>query len=137
MLLALAILVILIPVSVKLFKEDILGDVKKEESEEWMTRLRTVVTVALTLVLLVLVVTWIKSPETLEVRQTSVVPPSNGTNITGNETLTTEVQLNPFVESFFTIYAVVIGFYFGASAAENIAGKLKPPPSSSEETSKE
>ncbi|TET91196.1 MAG: hypothetical protein E3J35_04275 [Methanomassiliicoccales archaeon] len=120
---ALSILVILIPTGMKFIREDILGE-EDQKPEKWMTRLRTVVTVALTLVLLVFVLTWIKSPETLEVQQPSAVTPNGTSNDTGNVTQTWKVELHPFVQSFFGVYAVVIAFYFTVSGAQSIADKV-------------
>ncbi|UCD92444.1 MAG: hypothetical protein JSV43_00480 [Methanobacteriota archaeon] len=123
-LLVLSILVILIPIAVKFWREEV-RKTDEETVEKWMTRLRTIITITLTLVLLVFVVTWIKSPEVLEVRQPSTVPSENGTNATGNVTQNVTVGLNPFVNAFFGVYAVVIAFYFTASAIDNTAEKVK------------
>lgn len=126
--LMLSIFMIVIPTGMKFLREDIKGRMEVKP-EKWMTRLRTVVTVTLTLVMLIFVLTWLKTPEVLEVQQTTPNLSGGATNVsgnfTGNATLATKIELHPFVKSFFDVYTIVIMFYFGVSGLESVTDKLK------------
>jgi len=134
-----ALLFIVAPVAIHLYHEEFQdGDASPgtpgnggKAALFWMTRLRTLLTVVLTIVLLIFVVAWVLSPERVVVITPAQASVDTGTNTTANATANTTasngtVLLNPFIEKFFTVYMVVIGFYFTASAAEAIVARLKP-----------
>lgn len=122
-LVGLAVLIVVAPVVVKLFKEDVTGQ-ETSDADSWMTRIRTLVTVSLTIILLVFVLTWFTSPERLSVE--TMIPGQVGEpmNASSNATAGSTVGLHPFVKVFFDAYTVVIAFYFSTSAAQTIANKL-------------
>ena len=125
-----ALLMLITPTAVHLFREDTAKSspglesapppeaVKPNSSPDaafWLTRMRTIVTVALSIVLLVFAITWFVEPSQLQV--VNPAPGSGGGNATGNGT----VVLSPFVKAFFDVYVIVIAFYFTTAAAESIA----------------
>ncbi len=82
-----------------------------------MTRLRTLITVSLTIVLLVFALTWFFSPGRLQVSSTT------GNVVAG--AVSNATTLHPFVRAFVDLYTVVIAFYFPTTAAQSIASTWK------------
>ena len=116
--LVLALFMIAIPVVVRLHWEDVEKD-EQFTADDWATRLRALMTVSLTIILLVFVLAWFATPERLVVQVTTTS--GTGTNATQNST----VQLHPFVKVFVDAFMVVVAFYFPTAAAQSIAKTLK------------
>jgi len=115
----LAVLIVVAPVAVRMFDEDV-AQKPRTTHEDWMMRLRTLITVSLTIILLVIVLTWFSVPDRIETQTTTTT-----TDASGNTTSTIRLELRPFVNVFFNTYAVVIAFYFSASAVQSVAATWK------------
>ncbi len=113
--LGVALFVVVGPTLLKLYRED-LKNTGTPDAEEWSTRLRTLITVAMTIVLLVFVLVWATNPEIMETQGGA----QDGAAQAANQTANSSLQLRPFVRAFFDAFMVVIAFYFPTAAAESI-----------------
>ena len=129
-LLGLAIMVIVGPTAIKLADEDA-SPPTYGKPEDWTVRMRTLLAVSLTLVMLIFVLIWFSAPERLLVTASVGSYANQTSNETLNQTISQNTtynqtpQLNPFVASFLDIYKIVVGFFSGAVAAETVAKTLK------------
>lgn len=117
---SLAVLMIVAPTVIKLY-EEALGRGDESKETEWLTRLRTLITVSLTIVILVFALTWFFAPDRLQ------APILGGTSGGANASAANaSIPLHPFVRAVMDVYVVVIAFYFPTAAAQSIVNSLKP-----------